>query len=410
MRLKRRCVYFIMVCFIITTLTSCISIRGIIEGQQKMNSLLPTIRYKANGDSAYGQMAAIYNNHLYYHTEKDGIKGIYRMNLEIEHEELIVEVVGIRKLQITEEGIYYIGRTEENDIEEQSSKGNWNTYQFFFHKGHEKTEVPDELMHEDLYAWDFYVGENVIYFVRILNTVPIGRADLHKYLLEDVETNISWKRCENLIFDVGENKSLSVYEELVFWSRFKLGNDKYEVTSIGTVYDSSIKEPVYILSDRVDTENAQNYVILGEYQNKYICTDNEKIYLLDGTGVYRHKVIGDIDWIKFGFIENEVIYMLAEKGEQERIYQMDLETFEIILLKEVGKGERVVGMVGEEFICVTKKGIIIRDTKTGNIIKEKEWEGSINLEKDTVEIAGEYIFVYTSDQDIILKEMQKIIW
>ena len=408
MNLKRKYQYSIIICFIIMTLTSCISRGNIIKEQQEQNGLLPTVRYKVNVKSSYGQMAAVYNNFLYYHAEKDNIKGIYQLNLETKYEKLVIEVDSIRKLQITEEGIYYIGRTKEKDVGKKDATGKWNTYQFFFHKGYQKTEIPDTLVHGNLYAWDFYIGENIIYFVTIANAVPIGRADLHKHLFGVTGDYISWKNCKNIMSNIGGDKALSIYEELVFLSRFELNDDDYEVTSIGAVYDKSIKEPIYILSDRVGTENAENYVLLGEYQNKYICIDKENMYLLDESGIYIHNIIEDIDWIKFGFIEDEELHVITETEEQERIYHVNLETFEVDLLLEIGKKEKVVAMIDGVFICVNNEAMIIRDAERGDIITEKKWENKINLAKDTIEIAGEYIFVYTSDQEIVLKEMQKI--
>ena len=113
--------FIIGIFFVVLLASGCISEKAIVENQKKSNYVLPTIRYKQNVEAAWGQGSAIYDGALYYHDVKGDIAGIYKQDLSSGAEELLIETDSIRKLQVTEEGIYYIGRTKNKDIEIQEA-------------------------------------------------------------------------------------------------------------------------------------------------------------------------------------------------------------------------------------------------------------------------------------------------
>jgi len=242
---------------------------------------------------------------------------------------------------------------------------------------------------------------------------------MYKYLLMHNGEIKLWrdeKIIESRIESDESDKYLTFYDELVFWTRFglrieeEISTAEFNVTKIWTVYDKNLEQPVYIEGDRVYPEHEERYVLVTEYQGRYLCTEEQNIYLLNEDGIYNQTKIEDSERIKFGFKRGEEIYLIAEKEKQDSIYQLNLESFEVKLLKEVDKSEKVVAMTEAGFICVNSQSILIRDIQTGEIIGEQKWENKINLDSDTVEMAGDYVFVYGYEQGIMLKEKQKLDW
>ena len=67
-------------------------------------------------------------------------------------------------------------------------------------------------------------------------------------------------------------------------------------------------------------------------------------------------------------------------------------------------------MTEKGFICVNKKSIVMRDLTTGKIIEEQKWDKKVDWSSDTVEVAGDYIFVYEYKDGMLIKDMQKLNW
>ena len=55
-------------------------------------------------------------------------------------------------------------------------------------------------------------------------------------------------------------------------------------------------------------------------------------------------------------------------------------------------------------------GVNVRNTQNGEMIQRKSWEEEVNWDEDTVEMAGDYIFVYEYDGGIAIKEKQELDW
>ena len=397
-----------LLCFFIT---GCISKSGIISSQKRANEVLPTIRYKYDVNAAFGQMTAIYNNHLYYWDTKDSRTGIYKRNLLSEQEELIIEVESTRKIQVTEDGIYYIGRTPENDIEENYPEGKWNTYQLFFHEGYDKSGTADKLISESVIAWDFYVSGKNLFLVTNESTIPTGQYYLYKYICTNAGDYVKWED-EMVLLDDSTDKKLSKYQDLVFWSESELYNlGEVIAASIASVYDEGMGGTTYLTSDRLlQSELAEPCILLTDYKGHYLCSINDTIYLVNDNGVYKQRVIDSVEWIKFGFKKEKIMYLVAETKGQESLLQLDLDIFEAEELQKLEKNEKLVAMTEKGFICVNKKSTVMRDLTTGKIIKEQKWDKKVDWSSDTVEVAGDYIFVYEYKDGMLIKDMQKLNW
>jgi len=395
-------------CFV---MTGCVSKRGIITNQQKANESLPAVRYKYDRNASFGQMAAIYDNNMYYCTEKESGAGIYKRSLLSGKEELIIEVENIRKIQVTEEGIYYVGRTPENDIKENYPDGQWNTYQLFFHDGHQKAEAEDILLSDKVFVWDFYVAADYIFLVTIRCGIPTGTPDLLKYLITNDGGNKGWN-VDNIIMDSTEiPNSLSRQDTLVFCSRLILSDEREMVTGgMASVYDESIDELVYIASERIEYGINYRYMLITRYEGLYLYVAENEIFLINEKGIHKQKIIDFVEEIKFGVKNENIVNLIAGTEEGECLLQLNLDTFVVEKLQSLEKKEKAVAITDKGFISVTKKSIIIRDAKSGEVIHEQEWETKVNLDSDTIEMAGDYIFVYEYTEEIGIKEMQKLNW
>lgn len=131
MRGKRYILITIMAIIMLMT-SGCtrVSRSSMIKAEKNSNMLLPSITYKYDNYATFGQMAAVYEGYLYYCGNNEEGRGIYKQDLLTKEEWLILEVESVRRIQVTEEGIYYIGRTPDRDIENYS-KGKRNTNRLF---------------------------------------------------------------------------------------------------------------------------------------------------------------------------------------------------------------------------------------------------------------------------------------
>ena len=395
----------------ILLLAGCVSRSGIIESQKKANESLPTIRYKSDINMPFGQMAAIYENRLYYCDNKDSGTGIYKSDLSSGKEELIIEVENIRKIQVTEDGIYYIGRTPENDIEKNDSDGRWNTYQLFFHEGYEKTKIKDELITESVRAWDFYVVKEGIYFVTAISGIPTGKLVLYKYFVGSAGNSLVWENVEVVVEEIAETITVSEFSELIFGSRFRLTEEwKEQITEIASVYDEGQDGIAYVASDRIRYEAYDCYMLLASHEGGYLCTENSNLYLVDENGICEQATIDSVEKIKFGFKQGNQIYLISSMKNQEYIHLLNLDTFEVETIRELGKNEKVIAMTDEGFLCSTTKKILLRDIQNGEIVHSQSWNKKINWDKNTIEMAGDYIFVYEYKNGISIREKQRLAW
>ena len=401
----------IITLLIVLLLAGCVSWSGIIASQKKANESLPTIRYKSDANMPFGQMAAIYENNLYYCDKKDSGTGIYKLDLSSGKEELIIEVENIRKIQITEDGVYYIGRTPENDIEKNDSDAEWSTYQLFFHEGYEKTKVKDKLITESIRAWDFYVVKEGIFFTTAISAIPAGYIAVYKYFLKNTGNYLIWENVEVVVEEIAETITISEFEGLIFGSRFTFTEEREEqVTALASTYDREQDGIVYTASDRISREAGYHYMLLANYEGGYLCTENSNLYLADENGIRKQTTIDSIEKIKFGFKQGNQIYLISSMKNQEYIHALNLDTFEVETIRELGKNERVIAMTDEGFLCSTTKKILLRDIQNGEIIHSQSWNKKINWDKNTIEMAGDYIFVYEYKNGISIQEKQQLVW
>jgi len=391
-------------------LTGCVSKSGITNGQKKSNESLPTIRYKSDNNSSFGQMSAVYDNHLYYCDQKEEGAGIYKQNLSTNQEKLIIEVESVRKIQITEEGIYYIGRTPQNDIKATYPSGKWNTYQLFFHEGHQQEEREAQLMADFVFAWDFIVTPTGIFLVTVENDIPTGSISLYKYFIEK-RNPICWNEVNTVAGRVAENINVSEFRGLIFGSMFPINKDNEELTiRMTTVYYEEVDGIVYRSSDRIHGEEYIPYLFLTKYNDSYICNENNNIFLIDEAKIKKRVTIEQINRVNFGFKQGNQMYLVGSLENQESIHVLDMDTFEVEYLKELDENEKVVAMTDKWFVCATPNEIILRDAKKGEILDSKPWNKKINWDKNTIEVTGNYIFAYDYKNGINIQERHSLMW
>ena len=385
----------------------CVSYSGIANNQKRTNESLPTIRYKSDVNAPLGQMVAIYENNLYYCDKKDMGTGIYRHDLSSGKEELIIEVENIRKMQITEEGIYYIGRTPENDIETKGSSAMWNTYQLFFHEGHEKGSEKGTAISESVIAWDFCLSKKGIFLVTNESTIPQGQPSLRKYLLENNGDYMTWQGVEVIVREVTDNISLANLADLTFCSRFVINKEReMQITAMASIYNQQLDGIVYVVSDKILREE-YNYILLSVYEKGYLCSEDNNIFLVDEQGIHKQTTIEAIEKFKFGFKQENQMYLIGDFENQESLYVLNMDTFDVEIIQELDDEEKVVAMTDRGFICATPQEVILRDIQSGEKIKSQSWDTEINWDKNTVEVAGDYIFVYEYEEGITIREKRK---
>lgn len=403
------------------TIAGCVSVSGIVDGQREVNELLPTVSYKQDVNTSFGRTSAIYKNDIYYFTDKKSEAGIYKRNMNSEKEELIIETESIRKIQITEEGIYYIGRTKENDIRKRNTHSRWDTHQLFFHKGHEKESEPDKLMFDAMFAWDFYVTDCYIYLADIICTIPAGQEVLEKYLLDTQGKNLNWfdlndlGKISNKIDDVHiyRKKNLAFCADSHFNAGIYEGElGRYTNEGIPMLYDSKIGKIVCMAIDTMLEMDDGGYKIMAEYEypGKYILTkENEVIMGMDGE-IYEREELEGVEDISFLWKEGELCYLLCKTEEGESIYRLDLNTFQADELQKESEKEKVLTVTKGKYVTATSKKLFVKDLETGEILQEQKWDKKVNFKKDKVELTGNYVFVYESGEELSLKNMTQIVW
>lgn len=397
-------------------LSGCVSKEGVVKNQKRTNEVLGTIRYKQNINVSWGQGAAIYEENLYYHDIIEGVAGIYKQNLKDEKKELLIEVESIRKIQITEDGIYYIGRTRDNDVEIIDTAAKWNTYQLFFHEGYEKDEKAAEVVTEDMgiqddvFAWDFYVTENYIFFEIIICTIPIGVPDFYSYIFPKEGIGLSVEDWMSVKTNMEREKAISKCGDLLFLSSTIMKAELSERLAhfIQSIYDENIKSVIYSASDRYGRIATDDALFIGKYNGLYFCTEEDRAYLLTEKVIHKEAEFESVDKFNFGFMNEDQAFLIGETKGRETIYIVDLKHFETKELQKLDRKEKAVAIISSGIVCVTNKEVRLRDIDTGKVLYTQQWDNKIDLLKDTVEMAGNYIFIYDYSNGIVIKEKQKL--
>ena len=422
MRGKRyRLIIAMLIMMLIISGCTRVSRSGIIKAQKNSNMLLPSITYKYDNYATFGQMSAVHEGYLYYCGDNEEGKGIYKQDLLTKKESLIIDVESVRRIQVTEEGIYYIGRTPDKDIEENNSDGKWNTYQLLFHEGHEKTDIQDKGLTDELFAWNFYATSKYIFSTKIQFVIPRGVGVIKASIYQKGDgMPISWDEKRLIINPTTSEIALYQYDDLLVFAEY-LARDE-ELNSALSAYGNGVESVIYTSTDRGYRMSPEPHMLLGKWKEDYIWSKSGKVFLENSKEVIKETQIEGMVLAKFGFQEEDIIYIIAGMGDtesfekwrypetSESIYKLNVNTLAAEELKVLGENERTIAMTEKGFICVSDEKVIVRDKQNGIIVLEQSLEKPMDWEKNSVEIAGDYVFIYDYEEGINIRERIEIEW
>lgn len=292
-----------------------------------------------------------------------------------------------------------------------------NTYQLFFYDKIRKESrllTENEDIDYDFFAWDFYAAEEYIFFETMKCTIPVGAYSYYAYIIPKEGYKVDWESRQIINVNTENNNTLVKNTDLVFWSNGEM-NFQYQqeiLSFIGAAYDEMSDTIVYSSSDRYNRTNMENIQLIGKYQNKFLCTEENTVYLVNEKGqVEQKKSVDSAERFIFGFIKGDSIYLIGQtKKGKEIICQLELGSLEQGIHYKLDKGEKAVAMMEKNMVCVTNKEIRLRDMENGEIMDTMKWDQKIDLRKDTIEMAADYILVYDYSKGITIKNKQEIEW
>jgi hypothetical protein len=386
--------------------------------------------YKQDGSCPWGRKAAVYQNQVYYSDPAGG--GIFRMNLDGSQEQRVLECADIRKLQLTPEGIHYLGFIGNA----RKAGAERRPFRLFLYDWATGEVLQANLQKWDSDLWDFYVAEDgaianmnlrevvsegyvntVLYCTAGESYVPCGRLAV----LRDFSVNRQERVPGSAYPGLGE---MGGYGELVL-SANSLGVIRnvieYELAWGGFAVTDRQKNRVVI-----DTEPLQpclggppsyHRTIDGFLPEGALVHVGNEVMLLsaDLQDSVRSVLLGGEEAIRLVAVDGGNAYLIAEKASGEKrqtVYELDLRSFacrklyacaqsERFLLFETKGEERVLWLDPEKL--VTARGRVIRVWALED--GEYKLDRTAEVKQDVVdpvnetEVAGDWLFVYRFDRE-----------
>ncbi|NLV59060.1 MAG: hypothetical protein GXY67_09850 [Clostridiales bacterium] len=381
--------------------------------------------YKQDAQSPWGRKAARYEGQLYYSHPAGG--GIFRMNPDGSGEERVVPCGDIRKLQVTGEGIHYlgfVGSARKAGAENRPFRlmlWDWGTGQ----------SRPHNLQKWDTDLWDFYVSaQGTVANVNLKENVAEGTLDAVLYCTAK-ESYVAASQLAMLRdFSVNRQQQvpgsaypglceMAAYEDLVF-SANSLGNIRY-------IIEYELAWGGFAVTDRqtdrvvLDTRPLRPYLsgppaahrtIDGFCpQGTLVHVENELMLMTDDLQDSLASVLlGEESAILLVTVQGERAYILAEQAAGERrqaVYEVDLNTFQYKKLYTCAAGGKLLWFdtaAPETVLCLDGEKLVTARGKQVRVFALEEGEyrlrHTLDVKQDVVhktgktDVAGDWLFVY----------------
>ena len=346
-------------------------------------------------------------------------------------ERVVFESPDLRKLQLTEDGVYYLGAAGGGE----RLVGREREFQVFFQAWDEieavnlmLTEAYDEIIRDEKKLIDFYVtdtGEilNVSYYWGVAEVL----IDFFAYCVDDT----SPKSYED--FSVwtdtlrGDSFDIAALEDLYFISDYlPINQGQSEQVGWSVFWGDPYKLVSGVFSI---TDKETNQVVYRSYKMKdFVHGTHPAIDSFRDDGVLMHwknelrlmsQDFGDElksctleggEEIAFVLDAGEKAFIVTQSGEKQRVYMMDMELFTAQKMYECGEGtefwgfetntdEYVAWLDAEKMITAQGNTIKIWRLVDGQYKMEREhrMKRKVVQKGNQTEVAGDWLFFYSLD-------------
>jgi hypothetical protein len=381
--------------------------------------------YKQDANCQWGRKAAVYQDQIYYSDPAGG--GIFRMTPDGSQERQVFACPDIRKLQLTPEGIHYLGFIG-NALKAGVERRPFRLFLFDWVTGETRYA---NLQKWDSDLWDFYVAEDgTIANMNLYEVVSEGTLDAVLYCT----ARESYIPCSQLTMlrDYSLNRQeqvpgsaypglceIAAYGELIF-SANSLGN-------IRNIIEYQLAWSGFAVTDRQKNQVVMNTEPLRPYlggppayhrtidsfrpDGVLVHVENEVMLLSeDLQDSLRCAVLDGEDAIRLVTVSGDRAYILAEKDsgdKRQTVYEMDLGTFayhklytcadrERFLLFETKGAEKILWLDAEKLVTAQGKTVRVWALEDGEykLNRTLEVKQEIVAQINKTDVAGDWLFVY----------------
>lgn len=416
---------------IVSCLSSCV-------GKDIANNNLDTKKfltyYKQDSNANFGKKACVFKDRIYYFSNEKGLSGIYSMDRKGGDVKTELEVQDIRKLQLTENGIFFCGFKDF----EANQNGKNRVFDLLFKDSTSDNTVSilDQERYKDIKnlngneknIWDFYyVDPSLTIVENVEATIPTSMMGLQTFCIsnngvienEQYTVILEEKKMQNPLAE--SMFCISEINELIISSR---ESPSWQAKRYVEEGKSSHSDRRYVIDNAdvsvLDIDN--NLMVLGDnrlfpvykFKNRMlrslnarglIVTVGNEISLLDMNTLkfINQANLSDTADILFLLDTGEFAYIISEteKGNQG-IYAFNLDTFASTNLMNFDKGEKVLWLDTHQALVLS--GATVGFYRIDNEICEKissiELDRKIDSKEYKTDVAGNWLFVYKFDSKL----------
>ncbi len=383
-------------------LTGCIDNELGKENMRKANINHNFLNYKQEIYSGWGKECAFYEGRIYFF-QNEGIPGIYSMDARGKEKRIEIEVQNIRKIQVLEDGIYFAGPIQGDEL---------NRYTIY-RKRWDRSSAENYLMdntQKERNVWDFFMDDD--HTMVVVNVSPYIPYMYLYFTVFTVDAEKKWiplseykEYLKNYEQDnVDDNRTnIFGYEDILFVVETGLHNNSeneylYDWGEQNlSVYQMKINQILFFRNQELYNERGCDSVLQTIYKDEFVISNGNKLLWIEQNASEYSKVleISDMEEVKYSIKKDEGLITIASDGKNEYLYLVNLETLQIEHIFSVPNKEKVLAIDQERLYTVSEEGVQVYKSKNEKyiMVNKIEWKNKL---KDTnkLEMAGTTIFKY----------------
>ena len=355
-----RRVKVLFVFLICILLTGCINRK---QGERNVflaNTAQNQLNYKQDIFSEQGKVCAYYSGRVYYFTNDDE-PGIYSMDAEKKDRRLEVAVENIRKLQVTDDGIYYAAPYNDEGQYSLFHKRWEGEPEEYFAKG-----IPTGLEH-DLNVWDFHVGKDgLVTITEVYPRIPQGLLSFSAFIVDTNKQIVPLADYEDYLvdFNASEDKDgicVSGYQDIIFTTGigFKDRVEYQEQYTIDldernmTIFNSNTNELLLMRNQAVYFDVYFDGITQTIFEDKFVISSGNSLYwVMPNSSEPSYTLeLPNIQEIKFAVPADDMLLVVGanEKGE-EYLYEINLTKAEVHIQWLLSRGKKYSLLIMDTYI------------------------------------------------------------
>lgn len=395
----------LLVFLICILLTGCTTRK---QGERNVflaNTAQNQLNYKQDVFSEQGKTCAFYNGRVYCFMN-DNEPGIYSMDADKKDCHLEVAVENIRKLQVTDDGIYYAAPYNE--------KGKYSLFYKAWHDEAKEYFPAGNLkdLEHDLCVWDFYVGKDgLVTIVEVYDRIPQRFLSFSAFIADTNKQIVPLADYEDYLvdFNASEDKKgicVSGYQDIIFTTGIDFKDraerqNKYTIDSDErnmTIFNSNTNELLLMRNQAVYFDVLFDGITQTIFEDKFVISSGNSLYwVVPNSSEPSYTLeLPDIQEIKFSVSADDMLLVVGtnEKGE-EYLYEINLAKAEVQHTIAIAQGQEVIAIDNGYVYTVSKKAAYVYKMKNGSFkqIDKQKWRKSLK-KSSKLEMAGNTIFVY----------------